>query len=330
MGIASARLTGLGLAAILAAALAGPAGAEQVPWRHGVLALKSDAGFVTMVGQHDFASSNGLDLKLVPLKNENLALRALVAGQLDSFEGSPPFQADARGLHLKVLGCYWVKLPHSLFVRDGINSVKDLKGKSIATSAPGSLPSLLAQAALAHYKVPLADVKLASVGGDGDRYRALVGGVVQGAVVSSEYTPFEKRDKVKNLLPMRDILPDYIRLCYITTEANITKHPKQVAAFLASEMEALRYALSHKAETVKLAQTKSGEKADDPRAAYIFDDVVKSHSIDPTLPLSVKKIESMQKILLKAGILTKKVDVPSMVVSGPRKAALALVRKAGK
>jgi NitT/TauT family transport system substrate-binding protein len=325
MGSASARLAGLGLAAVLAAGLTGAASAADapVPWRHGVLALKSDAGFVTMITQHDFAKKHGLDLKLEPLKNENLALRALVAGQLDSYEGSPPFQADARGLNLKVLGCYWIKVPMSLFVSKGIDSVKGLEGKTIATSAPGSLPSLLAQEALAHFHVPAAKVKLAAVGGDADRYRALVGGVVQGAEVSAEYTPFETRDKVKNLLPMRDILPNYMRYCYITTAKNVAEHPKELANFLAAEMEALKYALSHRKETIALTRSETGAKPDDPRAAFIYDDVVKSHSIDPTLDPAPQKIQSMEDILLKAGILKQKVDVKAMVAPGPRQAALA-------
>lgn len=320
-------IAGLGLAAALSIGAVSAAGAEGTPWRHGVLALKSDAGFVTMITQHDFAAKHGLDLTLVPLKNENLALRALVSGQLDSYEGSPPFQADARGLNLEVLGCYWIKVPMSLFVRDGIDSVKGLEGKTIATSAPGSLPSLLAQEALAHFKVPAADVKLAAVGGDADRYRALVGGVVQGAEVSAEYTPFAARDKVKNLLPMRDILPNYMRYCYITTAKNVADHPKDLANFLAAEMDALKYALGHRDETIALTQAKTGAKADDPRAAFIYDDVVKSHSIDPTLDPAPAKIQSMEDILLKAGILKQKVDVKAMVAPGPRRAALA---EAGK
>ena len=72
-------------AAMLALAFAGGAGAEDLRvWRHGLLEAKSDAGFAMMAGLRGFAQKRGLKLDLLQVKSEPIALKALIAGELDS------------------------------------------------------------------------------------------------------------------------------------------------------------------------------------------------------------------------------------------------------
>ena len=110
-------------------------------------------------------------------------LKALIAGEVDSFEGGPQgvFAADcARAPTSKssaVIG-WWCRTASTHATTS--HKVEDLKGKSIAVSAPNSMPDMLARSALAKYGVTDNDVKLAAVGGDRERYQALVGGVVEG------------------------------------------------------------------------------------------------------------------------------------------------------
>src|SRR6478736_9989174 len=73
--------------------------AQPVPWRHGVLEAKSDAGFVFMPSKGGFAEKQGLKIEMVQFKGDALALRALLAGELDSYEGNPggPLLAGSHG-----------------------------------------------------------------------------------------------------------------------------------------------------------------------------------------------------------------------------------------
>ena len=141
--------------ALLFAALGVPASGQDLkPWKHGVIEPKGDAGFMVMVGQRDFASRHGLKIEIVPLKNGATAHKALLAGELDSIESSPgaTILAGARGADIKILGCDWPGVPHGLMVRSTISKVEDLKGKTIAVAAPGSLPNLLINAILDQHK----------------------------------------------------------------------------------------------------------------------------------------------------------------------------------
>src|SRR4029077_8824919 len=168
------------VAAAMAFALAAPAAAQDKVWRHGLINAKADAAIFMMVSTRDFAAKQGLKLEISQFKDDQIALKALIAGELDSFEGGPQgvFAADSKGADTRILGCHWVVVPHGIYANEKIAKVEDLKGKQIAVSAPNSMPDMLARSALAKFGVADTEVKLAAVGGDNDRYQALIGGVV--------------------------------------------------------------------------------------------------------------------------------------------------------
>src|SRR5262245_52104109 len=268
---------GVGIAALMT----GSGMAQEKVWRHGIIEAKSDAGIFYMASKRDFAQKLGLKLEFVPLKTDTLELKAMIAGELDSYEGGPQgaIVAAARGADVKVVGCNWLVVPHGLFVRDAINAVPDLKGRSIAVSAPGSFPELVARAVLEKAGVPASDVKFASMGSDTDRYKALVAGVVDGAIVSNEYTPVAAKAGVKLLVPGSEAVPNFLRVCLQMTGKTLKDRPEDAAKFLAAEMEGLRYAATHRDETVKLTHDITGSKPDDPRPAFVYDWAVKSNAI---------------------------------------------------
>jgi NitT/TauT family transport system substrate-binding protein len=214
-------------------------------------------------------------------------------------------------------------VPHGIYAKDNIKSVAELKGKQIAVSAPNSMPDMLAREALEHNGVNPSDVKLAAVGGDRERYQALVGGVVEAAVVSNEYEPIAPKN-VHLLLAGRDALPNFVRICIFSSEAKLKARGDDAVKFLAAEMSALKYALAHKQETVDLAHKLTHEKADDPRAAFIFDDTVAHHAVDPTLPLPKDKLKWVEDQLVKAGKLPKALPVEQVIAPEVREKALKL------
>src|SRR5258705_2297160 len=70
--------------AMLAGLAAGASAQDLKTWRHGIIEAKSDAGILYMASKRDFAGKLGLKLDFVQLKNDVIALKALLAGELDS------------------------------------------------------------------------------------------------------------------------------------------------------------------------------------------------------------------------------------------------------
>jgi len=306
-----------------------PACAADAPllWRHAVLEAKSDAGIFFMVTR-GFAEKQGLKLELSQVKTDSIGLKAMIAGELDSYDGiiGGTVMAAARGADVRLLGCHWQGLPHGIFTKTGVTSIQELKGKTFAISSPSALPDLVAKQALAKFGISANDIKFVNLGSDLDRYKALAAGVVDATVVSSEYVPIAATQGLKLLLPGREVLPNYMRLCYFSTVRALSARRDAAVRFMAAEMAALRYALSHREETIALTREITGAKADDPRPAYIFDDTVATHAVDPDLSLPMEKVQWMADQLVGENGLSRPYDMRAMIEADVRQRALALVQ----
>jgi NitT/TauT family transport system substrate-binding protein len=303
-----------------------PASAQKT-WRHAIIEAKSDAGFAMMVTR-GFSEKQGLKLDIMQIKADQIGLKALLAGELDSYEGGPggAIVAAARGADVKILGCHWPGLVHGLFARDPVSKVDELRGKNIAISSPGALPDLLIRAVLEKNGIPANEVKFASLGSDTDRYKALTVGVVDAAIVSTEYLPIAPSN-VKLLATGREALPNFMRVCMITSGKTLAEKPDEAARFLAAEISALRHAVADRADEIKLTFEVAKAKPDDPRPAFIFDEATRHKDIDPEIGLPMDKLAWMQEMLLKNGSMPKAVDLAKVVAPDIRKKALELAKK---
>src|SRR5262249_33564142 len=305
-------LARLVVAGAMLAAAAGAAPAQALkPWKHGIIAPKADAGFLLMAAKRGFAEREGLKLELLEVKDDQIGLKALLAGELDSYEGGAQgaIAVGVRGDDVKMMGCHWVVIPHGIMVKADIDKMEDLKGKAIAVSAPGSFPDMLARVALAQFKIAPSDVSLAAVGGDRDRYTALVGGVVDAAVVSNEYLPLPSSGNLKMRLEGKDPLRTSLRICMSSAGKVLAQRREDATRYLTAQSRALRYALAHRDETIALTAEAPDAKADDPRPAFVFDDAVKVGAIAPDLPLAMDKLASMQAQMVELGQIPKAGDL---------------------
>jgi len=323
-----AVLTAPAIALVFAALCGGPALAQSAkPWRHALIQPKSDSGILLMAAQRGFFKQLGLDVDIVPVKDDQIMLKATIAGDLDSFEGGPngALVAAARGADIKVLGCTWLTVPHGIFVHDDITTMDQLKGKTIAISSPGAFPDIFAKGALEHFNIPEDSVKYANLGGDLDRYKALVANVADAAVISGEYAPIAAKEHIKMLVSAKDALPQFIRMCLHMSGATLKARPDDAVKFLAGEMLGLSYAVGHKDEVLKVTQEVTGVGPDDPRPAYIYDLAMADHAIGTDLPIPLDNFEWLNDELVKVGSIPKPMDLSKLLDPKPREDALKLI-----
>jgi len=316
----------IAISAVFLASMAGngtAAAQSSKPWRHGLIMPKSDAGILMMAAERGFFKKVGLNVQIVPIKDDGILLKALISGDLDSFEGGPSgaLIAAAHGADVKVIGCSWLMVPHGIFVHDDITSMAQLKGKTIAISSPGAFPDIFARGALAHFHIPEDAVHYASLGGDLDRYRALVAHVADAAVISGEYVPIA----AKMLVSAQEALPLMPRMCLHSTGRVLAERPQDAAKFLAGEMLGLRYAMAHRDEAIKVADEVANIKPDDPRPAYIYDLAKRQNAIGTDVPIPMDRFNWLNNELVKVGSLPKPMDLSKVLDDKPREAALKLI-----
>jgi len=301
-------------AAMMLACGIAAAQAQDKVWKHGILEAKSDAGFIAMVDKGGFGAKRGLKIELLQIKAGATLMKALISGEIDSVDmgAAEAIVAAARGTGVKIVGCTWPGVPQVVLAKEEIKSLADLKGKTVAISSPGSLPDLLFRGMLDNANVPFSDVKLATQGADLDRYKSLVAGITDAAVVSNEFEPVMPAN-VKVLAKGSTAVPKFIRLCIAVNGKALSERRADLVNFLAAEMDAYGYAATHRDETVKLAHEMTHAKPEDSRAAFITDQAIRDKQIDPTLAIPADRIDWMQQLFVKAGVIPKTVPTDTIV-----------------
>src|SRR4051812_32078138 len=209
-------LRSLAFAAILLGTMTAAQSQEKV-WRHGMLEAKADSGIIGMVATREFGKKHGLKIELTQIKAGATLMKALIAGEIDSVDmgAAEEIVAAARGTGVKIVGCTWPGMPQVVLAKDTIKTPQELKGRTVAISSPGSLPDLVFKGMLQEKKIPVSDVKMAVQGADLDRYKSLISGITEAAVVSNEFVPVMPKD-VHVLMKAGDVVPKFLRLCLAT------------------------------------------------------------------------------------------------------------------
>jgi NitT/TauT family transport system substrate-binding protein len=303
----------LTLAVVLALGLSA-ANAQEKVWKHGILEAKSDSGFIAMVDKGGFAAKHGLKVEILQIKAGATLMKALIAGEIDSVDmgSAESIVAGVRGTGVKIVGCTWPGVPQVVLAKNEIKTLADLKGKNVAISSPGSLPDLLFRGMLEVANVPFSDVKLATQGADLDRYKSLIAGITDAAVVSNEFEAIMP-PTVHVLAKGSTAVPKFIRLCLATNSKVLAERRADLVNFVAAEMDAYKYAATHRDAAVKLAQELTHAKPDDKRAEFITDQAIRDKQIDPTLAIPADRIEWMQELFVKSGIIPKAVPVNTLI-----------------
>jgi NitT/TauT family transport system substrate-binding protein len=304
----------LTLAAALLALGLSAANAQEKVWKHGILEAKSDSGFIAMVDKGGFAAKHGLKVEILQIKAGATLMKALIAGEIDSVDmgSAESIVAGVRGTGIKIVGCTWPGVPQVVLAKNEIKTLADLKGKNVAISSPGSLPDLLFRGMLEVANVPFGDVKLATQGADLDRYKSLIAGITDAAVVSNEFEAIMP-PTVHVLAKGSTAVPKFIRLCLATNSKVLAERRADLVNFVAAEMDAYKYAATHRDAAVKLAQELTHAKPDDKRAEFITDQAIRDKQIDPTLAIPADRIEWMQELFVKSGIIPKAVPVNTLI-----------------
>jgi NitT/TauT family transport system substrate-binding protein len=110
-----------------------------------------------------------------------------------------------------------------------------------------------------------------------------------------------------------------------TTSRVLAARREDAIRYLTAQSKALRFALSHRDETLQLTREASDARADDPRPAFVFDDAIKTGAIAPDLPIPMDKIAWLQDQLLRLGQIPRAGRLADMVDTEIRAEAMKRV-----
>ena len=109
------------------------------------------------------------------------------------------------------------------------------------------------------------------------------------------------------------MLPNYVRLCLTMTGKTIASRRADAISFIAAEMEALEFAVSHRDETIRADANQQFTPNRTIRVRHtLLTTRSISHAIDPSVTLPIDKLNWMQNELVKAGNLKAPFDLTKM------------------
>lgn len=307
----------------------GAGAADLQPWRNGTVTPTGDAGFLFMAEKHGFAAAQGIALTTTTVRGDPLLLKALIADQLDSYEGSPgsPMTAATRGAEVRAVACHWPKQNYDFWAKKGLAKVSDLKGHQVGVSAPGSSPDLFVRTALLESGITANQVSFVAAGTPTELLNSLGANVIDAAATPNEYRARATSMGLALLTTSEESATPFLRRCFYVSTETLAKRMDLLARFLAAEMNAYAYALSHRDEMMALSREMTHAPADAPEPGLAFDDAVSRHTIDPSFALPMDKFVWLNEILVKLGNIAPGYDPHKFVDGRAVEMARAIVAK---
>ena len=291
------------LAALLGVAPA-PAAAAPAPWKMGVVAVKADSAFQEIAVRKGFYREQGLDAEIIYQAGDIPTFRTLLGGLVDVGELSPanPMVGIEKGAKVKIVASFMPGLPIMLFGKDDIKEAKDLLGRVVAVTEPGTFPYLLTANVLKKHGLDPNKVQYLTVGGDADRVRAMLIGRADAAPAAIEFQAHLKPG-FHTVLSFQQELPQWIRYTFVTTDKVIAERPSDLVKAMIAHAKGLRYALAHKDETVALMADLG--KLDRKTAEWVYDWYVTHRLLNPNGEISRENLRWMQELNVGLGRQSK-------------------------
>jgi len=175
-------------------------------------------------------------------------IRALDSGSLQVaiVGGGQALSAYLKGVEVRIISGLVNIVPFQLWAKPEISQLKDLKGKLIANTPPGTSLNLANQILLMRAGLdPLRDVKLVAFGRLGLVSQALFTGVVDAALLSPPDTIEARKSGMRMLMDLATARIPCPFTSVVTTKAVLEKSPASLDRFLKGILHGIKLALTN-------------------------------------------------------------------------------------
>jgi NitT/TauT family transport system substrate-binding protein len=200
-----------------------------------------------------FYKKHGLNVQHVRIPGANVAISALVSGNLDyGTHYQVTMLWGVRGLGTRAIFSAASRQMFSLVVQPGIASTKELRGKVIGIPSVGSLGYKITVRVLRELGIdPDKEVRLIAVGGDPSRAQQLRAKQIDATLINPPLSIAMRKEGFKLLLQASDFV-DVPLTGLGTTAKKIKDNPEQVKNLLRAVYEGLQFVRTNKKDTVDI------------------------------------------------------------------------------
>jgi NitT/TauT family transport system substrate-binding protein len=228
------------------------------------------------------------------------AMQILTAGDLDFVTAGTISSLTAyfRGSPILMVAGLIDKSPFQIFASPEIQSVKDLKGKAIASGALGGPPHFVVSVVLRAAGLdPRKDVQQFNVAGGNNRILALQQKQVSAAVLPPPFSFRAAEMGFNRIASARDYIPDDQNDGIATTREHAEKQPEKVRKFVRTVTKGMRFIVSNREEAIRILGKYTRETRPMLEKTYEF--------MVPTIneKINEKGVESIYHYLVDSGVV---------------------------
>ena len=236
-----------------------------------------------------------VDQKLFDLYGVNVELtqsagitmiRALDSGSLDVsiVGGGQALSAYLKGVEVRIISGLVNNVPFQLWAKPELSQLKDLKGKLIANTPPGTSLNLANQILLMRAGLdPMREVKLVAFGRLGLVSQALFTGVVDAALLSPPDTIEARKSGMRMLTDLATARIPCPFTSVVTTRAVLEKSPAALDRFLRGILHGIKLALTNP-DMAKKAISRNMRLTDPEAVEEVYQSAVGAYERVPLVP----------------------------------------------
>jgi len=247
--------------------------------------------------ERGYMKEEGIDLKITFME-PTPSIQALVAHSIQlTGSGGSAMVAIARGnVPMKVVLAVNDRVHQWILSRPNIASVKDLKGKKIATTGIASVATFMFKNLLPKYGIDGNKDVVFVDPGVGNQAPALISGAVDAAIVSVEQRYAGVDNGMKELM----YLGNEVKNSWGTTAASdkfIKEQPKLMAGFMRATLKALRLIKRDRDGTIAAFAKFSGLSA--AQSTRLYDDLIGTFTANGAVDVDTQKndLEVIRQVL---------------------------------
>jgi NitT/TauT family transport system substrate-binding protein len=257
---------------------------------------------------------HGIDAEISSFAGDAKEMQALAAGSLDiALGGGPAIATIVKGVPMKAVAAE-ANAPNTILLvvlKDGpIQSVDDLKGRTVSVSTAGSLTYWLTQQLSRAQGWGDNGIKIAPLGSAETQIAALKTHQIDGVTTDSVTVyKFAETGAGRILVKFGDRVKDFHVHVIYASNSLISSNPGALKAFLAAWFETIAYMRDHRQETIDIAVKHTGVSA--AVAAESYDDTMPILSTDGNF--SAKALDVLATSFVDTETLPSKPDMSKLI-----------------
>jgi ABC-type nitrate/sulfonate/bicarbonate transport system substrate-binding protein len=267
-----------------------------------------------------FFKKHDVDLDIIFAPTAPGILQQLTAGSLDivatTGTAEPIHAVDKGAKNIAIARIIGLNSPYALEAKPSINSIKDLKGKTVVLGGLVDITAIYWNRMAEANGLKKGDVDITVIGATAGRFAALKSGTVDATLVLPPYNFLAEAAGFKNIGLVIDYVKDYPFTGLEVSKPWASAHMDLAKRLLAAldESAAWFYVPEHRDDLVKMGV--KNFKIDEKEAAQSLDFLRKIQYFAPTSKVSGKDLDALIKVMRDSGDVSNPITAKDLIMPG--------------